>query len=129
MTRLRSERGAVAVEFALVLPLLLLILLAIMEFGRAYNVQLSLTNAARETARTMAIKSTSLSDADAWNTAVTAGKNASPALDLAKMKFTQPAACSADPTVDVVITYDYGTLTGIVAPMKLQGKAAMRCGG
>jgi Flp pilus assembly protein TadG len=129
MSRWRSERGAAAIEFALVLPLLLLILLAIIEFGRAYNVQISLTNAARETARTMAIKSTSLSDADAWNAAVAAGSAASPALDLAKMTFAQPDACSADPTVDVVITYDYGTLTGIVAPMKLQGKAAMRCGG
>jgi hypothetical protein len=33
----RGERGAVAVEFAIILPVLLLILLGIMEFGRAYN--------------------------------------------------------------------------------------------
>ncbi|HKU29947.1 MAG TPA: TadE/TadG family type IV pilus assembly protein, partial [Arthrobacter sp.] len=42
-----SERGAAAVEFALVAPILVLLVLGIMEFGRAYNAQVSLTNAAR----------------------------------------------------------------------------------
>ena len=46
-----SERGAVAVEFALLAPVLIMILLGIMEFGRAYNAQVSLTNAAREGVR------------------------------------------------------------------------------
>ena len=40
-TRLRSlrrdERGAVLVEFALVLPLLLILLLGMVDFGKAYN--------------------------------------------------------------------------------------------
>ena len=51
----KSERGAVAVEFALLAPVLILILLGIMEFGRAYNVQATLSNAARESVRVMAI--------------------------------------------------------------------------
>ncbi|MCM3688699.1 TadE/TadG family type IV pilus assembly protein [Kocuria rosea] len=129
MRRLQSERGAVAVEFAFVVPLLLLILLGIIEFGRAYNVQISLTHAARETARTMAIKTVSATEADPWAAAVAAGKAAAPALDGTKMTFTKPAACSVDPTIDVVITYDYGTLTGVVGAMTLRGKAAMQCGG
>ena len=45
--RERSERGAVAVEFALLAPVLILLLFGITEFGRAYNVQISLSNAAR----------------------------------------------------------------------------------
>ena len=50
-----TERGAVAVEFALLAPILVMLLLGIMEFGRAYNCRASLTNAAREGVRVMAI--------------------------------------------------------------------------
>jgi Flp pilus assembly protein TadG len=45
------DRGAVAVEFALLLPLLLLIVFGIIDFGRALNAQITLTQAAREGAR------------------------------------------------------------------------------
>ncbi len=48
MRRFRSESGAAAVEFALVVPILLLLVLGIIEFGRAYNIQNSLSAAARE---------------------------------------------------------------------------------
>lgn len=49
------DRGAVAVEFGLILPLLLLILLGIIDFGRAFNAQVTLTQAAREGARLEAL--------------------------------------------------------------------------
>ncbi|MBM4608636.1 pilus assembly protein [Rhodococcus hoagii] len=55
MRRFRSESGAAAVEFALVVPILLLLVLGIIEFGRAYNIQNSLSAAAREGVRVMAI--------------------------------------------------------------------------
>ena len=42
-----GERGAAAVEFALIVPILILMILGLVEFARAYNVQISLTNAAR----------------------------------------------------------------------------------
>ena len=51
MTRLRNERGAALLETAVTLPLILLISVAIFEFGRAYQHQQVLTNAAREGAR------------------------------------------------------------------------------
>ena len=41
----RTERGASAVEFAIVFPLLFLFLAAIIDFGRAYFYQVQLTNA------------------------------------------------------------------------------------
>ncbi|KRB43864.1 TadE/TadG family type IV pilus assembly protein [Terrabacter sp. Root181] len=47
----RTERGASAVEFAIVLPVLFLVLAGIVDFGRAYFAQIELSNAAREGAR------------------------------------------------------------------------------
>ncbi len=47
----RDQRGATIIEAAFVLPILFMSLLAILEFGRAYNEYQVLTNAAREAAR------------------------------------------------------------------------------
>ena len=49
--RRTRDRGSVAVEFALVLPVLLLIVFGIIDFGRALNAQIELTGAAREGAQ------------------------------------------------------------------------------
>lgn len=49
--RAESERGAVLLETALTLPLLLLVTIGIVEVGRAYQTWQVLTNAAREGAR------------------------------------------------------------------------------
>jgi Flp pilus assembly protein TadG len=46
-----DERGAAMVEFALVLPLLLVLVFGIVDFGRAFQSWITLTNAAREGAR------------------------------------------------------------------------------
>jgi Flp pilus assembly protein TadG len=50
-----ADRGATVVEFALLLPLLLLIVLGIIDFGRILNAQVTLTQAAREGARLVAL--------------------------------------------------------------------------
>ena len=49
--KLQSESGASAVEFALLLPVLMVILFGIIEFGMALYRQSILTNASREGAR------------------------------------------------------------------------------
>lgn len=49
--RRRSERGAAAVEFALVMPLLLMIVFGLITTGLAFTDHLSATNAVREGAR------------------------------------------------------------------------------
>ena len=59
----RDDRGAAMVEFALILPLLLMLLMGIIEFGRAYNTQISIQAAAREGARELALRKSS-SDVD-----------------------------------------------------------------
>jgi Flp pilus assembly protein TadG len=47
----RNERGTALLETALVLPIVLLVSVGIFEFGRAYQMEQVLTNAAREGAR------------------------------------------------------------------------------
>lgn len=47
----RDRRGASAVEFAMIAPLFFMLLLGMIEFGRALMVQQVLTNASREGAR------------------------------------------------------------------------------
>lgn len=49
------DRGAAAVEFALLLPVLLFLVFGIIDFGRALNAQITLTQAAREGARLAAL--------------------------------------------------------------------------
>ena len=49
--RAKGERGAVAVEFALVLPLLVMLLLGIATAGLSYTRAIGVTNAVREGAR------------------------------------------------------------------------------
>jgi len=49
------DRGAAAVEFALLLPMLLFLLCGIIDFGRALNAQITLTQAARQGARLAAL--------------------------------------------------------------------------
>ncbi len=50
-----DERGAVAVELALLLPLLITLLVGIIQMGLAFNAKLTLTHAAREGVRAAVI--------------------------------------------------------------------------
>ncbi len=52
--------GQAVVEFALILPILMLILLGVVEFGRFYNASLMVNHASREGARISALGGTTL---------------------------------------------------------------------
>lgn len=56
MRQLRNDkRGQAMVEFAIVLPLLLILLIGVFEFGRAWNVYHAVTDAARLGARSAVV--------------------------------------------------------------------------
>jgi len=67
LRRARGERGASAVEFALVMPLLLMLLFGTISTGLVFSDHLSATNAAREGARYGAAADVSSAD---WATSV-----------------------------------------------------------
>ena len=60
----RGERGQALIEMAIALPLMLLVAVAIFEFGRAYQTQQVLTNAAREGARMAVLPDASVSNVE-----------------------------------------------------------------
>ena len=62
MKRLRNEKGVALIETALTLPLVLLLTIGAIEFGRAYQTWQVLTNAAREGARVAVLPGTTDGD-------------------------------------------------------------------
>ena len=123
---LRGDRGAVAVEFAFVLPILATLLIGVIEFGNAYGTQLTITNAAREAARTMAVQN---SPSSARTAAITAAAAVSPAMTTSEIAIS-PSTCTAGATTTVTISYPFKFLTGFFGTgFTMTGKAAMQCGG
>jgi Flp pilus assembly protein TadG len=53
--RIRSEQGQTMVEFALVIPILCVVLFAVIQFGIVYNNYVTLTDATRVGARKAAV--------------------------------------------------------------------------
>ncbi len=51
IARLREDRGVVLVEFALVVPIVLFLLVACIDFARVVNASVTIQNASREAAR------------------------------------------------------------------------------
>jgi Flp pilus assembly protein TadG len=128
-TRLRDEHGAGAVEFAFIVPLLLVLVLGIAEFGHAFQVQGTLSAAAREGARVMALQN----DPAAAKAAV---RNASPTLDPAvtnaqiEVSDVCPPTTTTTRNVRVTVEYPMPFLTGFFgADIDLTGTGVMRCNG
>jgi Flp pilus assembly protein TadG len=119
--RLRGDRGAAAVEFALVVPLLVALVFGLIDFGRAYNEQITLTQLAREGARLVA-----LNQADYATRLVTAAPSS---LQLTATDITVVSSCTtaSTPTGDatVKVTKVFTFIEGF--QMTLTGKATMPC--
>ena len=128
--RLRDERGASAVEFAFILPLLIVLVLGIAEFGHAFQVSGTLSAAAREGVRVMALQN----DPVAARAAVrTAAPTLDPGLTDAQITIT-PASCprtgSTTTTVRLTVTYPMPFLTHFFGSgATLHGTGVMRCNG
>ena len=126
----RRERGAVAVEFALVAPLFFVVLLGIIEYANFFRVQISVTQAAREAARAMAIADTTQTASAQQASAKSAAAATSPTINSGGFQYTfSPASCTSGQTMSVTIKYSLPSLTGTFGTWTVTGVSAMRCGG
>jgi Flp pilus assembly protein TadG len=119
----RSEKGAAAVEFALVLPLLLILLLGIIDFGLYYYNDLQLTHVARDAARYL-----SVNEVDEANTAIDNAKLVSASIT---SRSVAPAADQGGAsTITLRATYRFLTplpnLVGIGSTAGIDASVVMR---
>jgi Flp pilus assembly protein TadG len=104
------------VEFALVAPVLLLLVLGIVQFGIVFNNYMALTDAVRVGARQASVGRTA---SDPLGSTISRVKNAAGHLDQSKLQITvtpaNPAAWQQGGDVTVQATYPYEiSLLGVV---------------
>jgi Flp pilus assembly protein TadG len=111
--RAPRDRGAAAVEFALLLPLLTLLIFGIVDFGRALNAQITLTQAAREGARLAALGEQNV---------VSGTQAAATGLNPVSVTVTScPVGAGAGVNAVVQTSYKFTFITPIAAISKLFG--------
>lgn len=128
--RLSRERGAAAVEFALiVLPFMLLVCLLV-DVAWVFSQQQAVTNAAREAVRSYTINYNAvgaLTDAEQRARDVATGSGVVGAVPVFS------GVCAPDVEITVTVTAPMTNLTGMIPAFggtnTVQGRSAMRCGG
>jgi Flp pilus assembly protein TadG len=110
-----KDRGAAAVEFALLLPVLLLLVFGIIDFGRALNAQITLTQAAREGSRLAALGESNV---------VSGTQAAATGLNPVSVTVTScPAGAGAGVNAVVKATYSFSFITPLSAIAKIFGSS------
>ncbi len=122
----RNVKGQTIVEFALILPILLLILLGILEFGRIFSAWMSITHASREGARDAALGGTTLQVEERID-AVSAGLNPARIVVLVTPSGSRPRGTM----VTVRINYSIDMITPLIGnvvgdPLNISAETTMR---
>ena len=122
---LKDKKGQSIVEFAMILPILLLVLFGITEFGRAIMVTNVLNTASREGARLAVVSSVGDS--------LSVRARVVEVLDAANIDAKQITIqfLLAEKSVEVTVTTDFEVLSGgvldpFVGTFELKGKTVMR---
>jgi Flp pilus assembly protein TadG len=120
-SKAHRDRGAALLEMALVLPILLMLLMGIIEFGRAYNTLVSIQSAAREGARELALRHPGNVDS--------AVRNAAPSVDIDSIT-TVPCPATGDGVARVTVSEDFtfGIPFVPLGTRTLTATSQMRCG-
>lgn len=127
MRFVKNEKGQSLVEFSIMLPIVVLILMGIIEFGLMLNSYLMIENASREGARTGIVGSTD-TDIRSQITVV------SPVLDSNRLTINITPAESqrkSGDTLTVSVTYSYQMTVPIISnlfssPIQLRAQTSMR---
>ncbi len=140
----KRDRGAAVVEFALVVPILIFVIFGLVDFGRAFNTQIQLSQAAREGARLVAMSSTSSLSTRVQQAAPGLTVTTSVAiLNASGSVIAGATTCAASGAVNVrlTVTTPFTWVTGISAmshmfgsttfptPTQMQAVGVMQCVG
>jgi len=104
-----NQKGQSLVEFALVLPVFIILLFGIMEFGRLWEISNVLTSAAREGVRVAAVT------APDQALVVSAAQNVLNAAQISNA-VVQVAGPNASNEVSVTIIFNYQPMSGVIIP-------------
>jgi Flp pilus assembly protein TadG len=123
----KNQKGQAMVEMALLLPLLLVIIFGIMEFGRIFNAYLVITNASREGVRQGVV---GMTDSQITTSVKTAAGN----LDLSSLSVTitpNSASRVRGAELKVVVNYSVDIYTPVISniigdPFPISAQTVMR---
>jgi Flp pilus assembly protein TadG len=121
------------VEFALVLPFLVLLMFGLIEFGRAYSAKIELTAAVREGARAAALAEGVCGTADVTTCVRDSTRDAAGGLDSGSITVTPTLCTSVPKPVNATVAAQYPFTYDIPffgsGTWTLNAKGVMRCGG
>jgi Flp pilus assembly protein TadG len=125
----RLDRGAAAVEMAIVMPLLIAMIIGIIDFSRIFNAELQLSQAAREGVRLAALgfptdapgRATAAAPNPAWGAALQTG-------DVTVEACPNPLPTDTAHTAAVIVNYKFNGILWMNGKT-LSQRAVMRCGG
>jgi Flp pilus assembly protein TadG len=111
--QIRNQQGQTMTEFALVLPVLALILFAVIQFGIVFNNYITLTDATRAGARKAAV---SRQDPNRNSAVITAVRSSASDLTSSKLSVSPPSSTwQSGDDVTVTASYPYSiSLLGVV---------------
>ena len=111
--QIRNQQGQTMTEFALVLPVLALILFAVIQFGIVFNNYITLTDATRAGARKAAV---SRQDPNRSSAVISAVRSSASDLTSSKLSVSPPSSTwQSGDDVTVTASYPYSiSLLGVV---------------
>ena len=124
--RITEEHGQTMVEFALVVPLLLVVLFAVIQFGGVYNDYVALTDATRVGARKAAVSRHEASPASVAEAAVRGSASDLRQGDLDVSVSTAAWEHGEDVTVAASYPYEIDLLGFVVASGELESETTER---
>src|SRR5688572_19641791 len=120
----RNRRGAAAVEFAVVAPVLFLMVFGMIEYGRAVMVQQVMVNAAREGARSGVLDGATATDVeDRVVDYLVGGGISSASTDHVTIDPADPASAGFGDPVTVTVTIPFNQVSWLGTPMYLNNRS------
>lgn len=135
--KFQSQSGAAAIEFAIILPLLVMLVFGIIEFSIAFFDKSVITNASREGARRGILfddpRPSEAEIANEVNTYIASNLITFGSPSPASTAVTGGACATTGNMLTVSVTYQYNYLvipefvTGIAGPLNMNATTVMRC--